>query len=159
MSPADLLAFSGGALSGHRLRTSLSLLGVAIGVASVVLLTSLGEGARRYVTGEFSSLGTNLLILFPGKTETTGISPFVAGAPHDLTLADAEAVARRVRAARRVAPLAFGGVTALSEEQARERAGGEVGNRGEEAAQAALEMAAFLQAVRKPAGHGKATKG
>jgi putative ABC transport system permease protein len=120
MSPADLLAFSAGALSGHRLRTSLSLLGVAIGVASVVLLTSLGEGARRYVTGEFSSLGTNLLILFPGKTETTGISPFVAGTPHDLTLADAEAVARRVRAARRVAPLAFGGATAQFGERRRD---------------------------------------
>ena len=48
-------------------------LGVAVGVASVVLLTSLGEGARRYVTGEFANLGTNLLIVLPGKTETTGV--------------------------------------------------------------------------------------
>jgi putative ABC transport system permease protein len=112
MTVRDLVAFSAGALRGHRLRTGLSLLGVAIGVASVVLLTSLGEGARLYVTGEFSSLGSNLLILFPGKTETTGMSPFVAGATHDLTLDDAEAIARRVRQARRVAPLVFGGATA-----------------------------------------------
>ncbi len=112
MTFRDLVAFSAGALRGHRLRAGLSLLGVAIGVASVVLLTSLGEGARLYVTGEFASLGSNLLIVFPGKTETTGMSPFVTGAPHDLTLDDAEAILRRVRPARRVAPLVFGGATA-----------------------------------------------
>ncbi len=108
MTPRDLVAFSGGALRGHRLRTALSLLGVAIGVASVVLLTSLGEGARLYVEGEFASLGTNLLIVLPGKTETVGVTPFLGGAPHDLTLADADAIARRVRAVRRIAPLSRG---------------------------------------------------
>ena len=112
MTPRDLLAFSAGALRGHRLRAGLSLLGVAIGVASVILLTSLGEGARLYVTGEFASLGSNLLIVFPGKTETTGLSPFLSGAPHDLTLEDSEAIARRVPRVRRVASLVFGGVTA-----------------------------------------------
>jgi putative ABC transport system permease protein len=112
MKFGDLLAFSAGALRGHRLRTSLSLAGVAIGVASVILLTSLGEAARLYVTGEFVALGSNLLILFPGKTETTGMSPFLVGAPHDLTLDDVEAIGRRVRQARRVAPLVFGMATA-----------------------------------------------
>jgi putative ABC transport system permease protein len=108
MTLRDLAAFSAGALRGHRLRTGLSLVGVAIGVASVILLTSLGEGARLYVTGEFASLGSNLLIVFPGKTETTGMSPFLTGAPHDLTLDDAESIARRVPLARRVAPVSFG---------------------------------------------------
>lgn len=120
MTFRDLAAFSAGALRGHRLRTGLSLLGVAIGVASVVLLTSLGEGARLYVTGEFASLGTNLLIVFPGKTETTGMSPFVTAAPHDLTLDDAEAIARRVRQARRVAPVIFGGAAAQFGERRRD---------------------------------------
>lgn len=108
MSFRDLLAFSAGALQGHRLRTLLSLLGVAIGVASVVLLTSLGEGARLYVTSEFTTLGTNLLIVLPGKTETTGMTPFFTGAPHDLTLDDTQALSRRVRRVRHVAPLALG---------------------------------------------------
>ena len=116
----DLLAFSAGALRGHRLRTGLSLLGVAIGVASVILLPSLGEGARLYVTGEFASLGSNLLILFPGKTETTGMTPFLAGAPHDLTLDDAEAVSRRIRQARCVAPVVFGGATARFSDRRRD---------------------------------------
>ncbi len=108
MRGIDLLRFSAGALRGHRLRTGLSLLGVAIGVASVIMLTSLGEGARLYVTGEFSSLGSNLLIVLPGKTETQGATPFVTNAPHDLTVDDAEAMGRQIPEIRRVAPIALG---------------------------------------------------
>jgi putative ABC transport system permease protein len=108
MSLRDLFGFSGGALSGHRLRSGLSLLGVAIGVGSVILLTSLGEGARIFVTGEFASLGSNLIIVIPGKIETTGMMPLMGGVPRDLTLQDAEALAQQVRQIRRVAPLAIG---------------------------------------------------
>ena len=108
MSLRDLFGFSGGALRGHRLRSGLSLLGVAIGVASVILLTSLGEGARIFVTGEFTSLGSNLIIVFPGKIETTGMMPLMGGVPRDLTLEDAEALAHQVRQIRRAAPLAIG---------------------------------------------------
>ena len=108
MSAIDLLRFSGGALRGHGLRSGLSLLGVAIGVASVIVLTSLGEGARLYLTDQFASLGTNLIIVMPGKTETTGMAPIAGGVPRDLTLDDAEAVAREVNEVRTVAPLALG---------------------------------------------------
>jgi putative ABC transport system permease protein len=116
----DLAGFSAGALVGHRLRTGLSLLGVAIGVASVVLLTSLGEGARLYVTGEFASLGSNLLIVFPGKTETTGFSPLLTTTTHDLTLDDAEAITRRIPRIRRVAPVVVGGATAEFQDRRRD---------------------------------------
>lgn len=112
MRGVDLLRFSAGGLRGHRLRSFLSLLGVAIGVASVVMLTSLGQGAKLYVTGEFTSLGTNLLIVLPGKTETQGTTPFVTSAPHDLTVADTEALKRRIPEVRRVAPIALGTGTA-----------------------------------------------
>ena len=109
MRTRDLLRYSLGALRGHRLRTLLSLLGVGIGVASVILLTSLGEGARLYVTGEFASLGSNLVILVPGRTETFGAAPFMNTAPNDLTVDDALAIVREVRGIRRAAPLAMGG--------------------------------------------------
>lgn len=112
MTAFDSLAFAGRALLGHRLRTVLSLLGVAVGVASVVLLTSLGEGARLYVVGEFAALGSNLLIVTPGKTETSGLAPPVGTAPHDLTLDDVAAIERRVPRIRHVAPMAIGSVTA-----------------------------------------------
>ena len=120
MRGGDLLAFAAGALRGHRLRTSLSLLGVAIGVSSVVLLTSLGEGARLYVTGEFALLGSNLVIVLPGKSETTGIVPVAGGVPNDLTLDDVEALRRRVSLLSSVAPLSVGGLTARFEERSRD---------------------------------------
>jgi putative ABC transport system permease protein len=111
MTPVDVIRFAGGALRGHRLRTGLSLLGVAVGVMSVMVLTSLGEGARVFITGEFASLGSNLLIVIPGRTETTGFAPPIGGAPHDLTLDDAEAL-RRLPGVRRVAPMSIGSATA-----------------------------------------------
>jgi putative ABC transport system permease protein len=120
---ADLFRFSSGALTGHRLRTLLSLLGVAIGVASVILLTSLGQGAKLYVTREFTSLGTNLLIILPGKTETHGAAPLISVAPHDLTLDDVEALRRRVPQIRRIAPLALGSGQAAFGDRAREVTG------------------------------------
>ncbi|MBI2946994.1 MAG: ABC transporter permease [Verrucomicrobia bacterium] len=120
MNLADLLRFAAGALRGHRLRTFLSLFGVAIGVASVILLTSLGEGARLYVTGEFASLGSNLLIIIPGKTETKGLAPLVSTAPHDLTQQDAESLLQRVPGIRRVAPLIVGTARASAAERSRE---------------------------------------
>ena len=120
MRGRDLLGFAAGALRGHRLRTSLSLLGVAIGVAAVVLLTSLGEGARRYVTSEFALLGSNLVILLPGKAETTGVVPVAGGVPNDLTLDDVEALRRRVSTLTAVAPLTVGGLTARCGERSRD---------------------------------------
>ena len=107
MSLVELLRFSVRGLTGHGLRTALSLLGVSIGVASVLVLTALGDGAKQYVIGQFQSLGTNLLIVLPGKTETTGSFGF-GGVPNDLTLDDAEAIERFVPQARRVVPISMG---------------------------------------------------
>ena len=110
MSAFDILRFAVRALRGHSLRTVLSMTGVAIGVASVIILTSLGEGARTYVIDQFTSLGTNILIVVPGRTETTGF-PGIGGVPNDLTIADAEALARDVRTVTRVAPISNGNET------------------------------------------------
>ena len=111
MSTLDTLRFAVRALRGHGLRTALSMTGVAIGVASVIILTSLGEGARSYVLDQFASLGTNILIVVPGRTETTGGLPGIGGVPNDLTIADAEALARDVRAITNVAPVSNGNET------------------------------------------------
>ena len=108
MSIADLFRFAVRSLRGHRLRTALSLLGMAIGVAAVVALTALGEGARRYVIDQFASIGTNLLIVVPGKTETTGIPGAIGGTVNDITLEDAEAVDRQIPEVDKVAPIVVG---------------------------------------------------
>jgi putative ABC transport system permease protein len=108
LSAADILRFTVGTLRACRLRTALTLAAMAIGVAAVVVLTALGEGARSYVTGEFASLGTHLLAVLPGRTETVGgAPPLLAETPRDLTIDDALALTRS-RAVRRVAPLAVG---------------------------------------------------
>jgi macrolide transport system ATP-binding/permease protein len=54
-------------LFAHRLRTSLTLLGIVIGIASVVLLNAAGEGARRYVLNSIATMGGNVVTLYPGK--------------------------------------------------------------------------------------------
>jgi putative ABC transport system permease protein len=109
MTPVDTARFAIGAANGNRLRTVLLMLAMSIGVAAVVMLTSLGDGARRYVINEFSSLGTNLVIVLPGRTQTGGFSPqnVITGTPRDLTVEDAMAV-RRASAVRRVAPVVVG---------------------------------------------------
>jgi len=113
----DLLAFAVGALRGHRLRTMLSVGGVAIGIAAVICLTALGEGARRYVTQEFMSLGSNLLIVLPGKVETSGATPF-GGTTHDLTIEDFRAIMRLPRV-REAAPLAVATETVMHGDRGR----------------------------------------
>lgn len=106
MSPWDVLRFAAAALLAHRRRSGLSLVGVVIGVVAVVSLTAVGEGALRYVTGQFATLGSRLVIVVPGKNETTGGMPHgVGGIPNDLTMQDALAVQRRVRAVRAAVPI------------------------------------------------------
>ena len=107
MGTADLLRFVLGALTGHRLRSLLSALGVAIGVAAVVLLTALGEGTRRYIVGQFSQFGTDLIAVNPGKVKTFGIPGALGGTTHRLTIDDAEAL-RRVPGVEAVIPTTFG---------------------------------------------------
>jgi putative ABC transport system permease protein len=109
MTPADTLRFAMRAATGYPLRTFLMVLAMSIGVAAVVVLTALGDGARRYVVNEFASLGSNLVIVMPGRSETGGFSPVnaVTSTPRDLTVDDAAAIAR-APAVRRVAPLAIG---------------------------------------------------
>lgn len=115
----DIYRMAGSAILGYRLRTFLILLGIAIGVCAVILLASLGEGARRYVTGEFASLGTNLVIVLPGRSETTGGPPPLMGeTPRDLTIDDALALLRSVNI-KRIAPVMVG--TAPVSWQGRER--------------------------------------
>lgn len=114
MKALDVGRMSVQALARYPLRTSMLLTAIAIGVAAVVLLTAVGEGARRYVTGQFSSLGTQLLIVLPGRAETAGggIQGLLVGeTARELTLEDALAIARSPRI-RQVTPLVPGSGTA-----------------------------------------------
>jgi putative ABC transport system permease protein len=109
MKITDCNRIAFGALARYPLRTFMMLLATAIGVAAVVVLSSLGEAARRFVIGEFQSLGTHLIIVLPGKSETTGsgLGLMIGETPRDLTLDDARALMRS-SAVEKVAPVIIG---------------------------------------------------
>jgi putative ABC transport system permease protein len=117
--PLDTAGFSAGALAGHRLRSLLSLGGVAIGIAAVVLLTALGEGARRYVLEQFAAIGSDVVAVLPGKVETKGAIPGLGGTTHDLTLEDVAALRREVAGALYVEPVVVGTETVAHGERRR----------------------------------------
>ena len=91
----DIVDFAVGAAIAHRLRAGLTALGIGIGVAAVVLLTSIGEGLHQFVLTEFTQFGTNLISVTPGRTETFGAPMGGAfGTVRPLSLDDAEALTR-----------------------------------------------------------------
>ena len=90
---ADSTRFALQAISAHRLRSFLTLLGIAVGIAAVILLTSIGEGVHRYVLAEFTQFGTNVINVSLGKVKTGGQPP--TGIPTTarlLTMDDARAL-------------------------------------------------------------------
>jgi len=95
------------AIAAYRLRSALSMIGIGIGIASVILLTSIGEGTRQYILSQFTQFGTNLLAINPGKAETLGIPGALGGTTQKLTIDDAEALAR-LPGVRKVVPFVFG---------------------------------------------------
>lgn len=103
-SPAEIVRFAAGAIIAHPLRSGLTSLGVVIGVASVVMMTSIGMGAQRQVTDTISGLGSNLIIVTPKQPRSSGGVMGGAGAGQGLTDSDAEAIRRQVDGAAAVAP-------------------------------------------------------
>ena len=106
--PSDSIHLALRAITAHRLRSFLTLLGIAVGIAAVILLTSIGEGIHRFVLAEFTQFGTNVIAVAPGKTRTAGPSP--TGFPtsvRPLTIDDAKALERLPRVAG-VTPVVWG---------------------------------------------------
>jgi putative ABC transport system permease protein len=103
----DLLRLATAAVLAHRLRSFLSMVGIAIGIAAVILLTSIGEGTRRYMLAQFTQFGTNLLAVSPGRSKTVGIPGVLGGTTRKLTIGDAQAIAR-LPGVEQTVPLAFG---------------------------------------------------
>lgn len=105
----DTFRYARDAVTGTPLRTGLLLLAMSIGVAAIVILTALGDGARRYVVGQFSAIGSNLVIVLPGRSETRGFNPanLVTSTPRDLTVEDAAALLR-LPGVQRISPILIG---------------------------------------------------
>jgi len=90
----DLIRLTLQSIVAHRMRSTLTALGIGIGVTAVVLLTSIGEGVNRYVVNQFTQFGTNTIGIQPGKMNTFGISASVLNSTRPLSLDDAEAIRR-----------------------------------------------------------------
>ena len=94
MITRDFIAFTLASLRAHRLRTLLTALGIAVGIASVILLTSIGEGLHRFVIAEFTQFGTNIIGVAPGRIQTHGASLGSVNTVRPLTVDDALALRR-----------------------------------------------------------------
>jgi putative ABC transport system permease protein len=90
----DLVRFAFGVLRAYRMRAFLSATGIAIGIAAVVLLTSIGEGIHQFVLSQFTQFGTNLISVSPGNVKTAGVSVGVFASTRPLTIDDAVAIRR-----------------------------------------------------------------
>jgi putative ABC transport system permease protein len=95
-------------LSTNKLRSALTMLGIIIGVMAVIMLVSVAEGAKRYITRELSGLGTNLLIITAGKSQTTGGPPILGEGTRKLTYEDAVAIMHATNQDD-IAPVVIGG--------------------------------------------------
>ncbi len=94
MSWRDFLTLALRSLVAHRMRSFLTLLGIAVGIAAVFLLTSIGEGIHQFVLAEFTQFGTNVIEITPGKKGARGGPPGLPSTSRPLTLADARALER-----------------------------------------------------------------
>ena len=102
----DGFALTASALTSRPLRSLLTMLGVAIGIAAVALLTAIGEGLRGYVLDNFSQFGTRIIAIHSGKTQTGGLGGILSSV-RPLSLADADAL-RRLPHVEAVVPLIQG---------------------------------------------------
>jgi putative ABC transport system permease protein len=94
MKFSDLLRLTVTTFVVYRMRSFLTGLGIAIGVAAVILLTSIGEGLHQYLLDEFSQFGTNVITIQPGKSQTHGGNAGIFGTIKPLTIDDADALRR-----------------------------------------------------------------
>jgi ABC-type antimicrobial peptide transport system permease subunit len=93
------------ALTANRLRAILALLGIVVGVAAVIVMMAVGEGAKREVLGKIQALGTNLIIVNAGQVKNVAGRPQVVGSVTTLDLRDARAIGDECPAVTRVVPV------------------------------------------------------
>jgi macrolide transport system ATP-binding/permease protein len=98
------LVAAGRALARNKLRSALTMLGVFIGVAALVAMVAVGQGANAAVEEQIASLGTNLLVVLPGATTSSGVRAGF-GSASTLTVPDAEAIQKEDPAVAGVAYL------------------------------------------------------
>ncbi len=119
MDVIEVLRISKDSVFSNKVRAFLTVLGVVIGVTAVILLVSIGEGTRRYIKNEFTGLGSNILVVVPGKTSKEGGSHMGTSAVRKLVYDDATLIKKRSRYIQYAIPVIVG--TSLVKYGARSR--------------------------------------
>jgi len=143
MRTADFVKLTGSSLIAHRMRSFLTALGISVGIAAVVLLTSIGEGVHRFVLSEFTQFGTTLVGINPGKATTAGTSMGMFGTERPLTIADAEAL-KRLPFALAVVPLVQGNAEVEADNRRRRTTVYGVGSEMPQAFSMSVKIGRFL---------------
>lgn len=143
MRTQDFLRLTGSSLVAHRMRSFLTTLGIAVGIAAVVLLTSIGEGVHQFVLSEFSQFGTNLVGINPGKATTAGTSMGMFGTERPLSIADAEAL-KRLSFTKAVVPVVVGNAEVEAGNRRRRTTVYGVGHEMPQAFSMAVKLGRFL---------------
>lgn len=99
----DVLRETSASLSGNKVRSGLTILGIVIGIASVITMVSIGQGAQSSISARIQSIGSNLIIVTPGAQRTGGVSAG-QGSSQSLTAEDADALGAEVQSISGVAP-------------------------------------------------------
>ena len=105
----DYLRQAAGAMVGHKMRSFLSILGILIGVAAVIAMLAVGQGAKESIEAQLVSLGSNLLMVRPGSPRVMGVA-LQEGAVTRFTFQDVAAIEKLDRAVKRVSPSVTGRV-------------------------------------------------
>jgi putative ABC transport system permease protein len=143
MRSNDAVSFAFSAVRSQPVRSLLTALGIAVGIAAVVLLTSLGTGLQRFVLQEFTQFGTNLLQVSPGRKTTLGLSGSMINSVRPLSLEDAEALATLPHV-RGVCPSVFGNVPVEAGGRTRRAIANAVGSTMPEVWRFEVELGRFL---------------
>ena len=96
MKNSDLLHETYSALSANKARSGLTMLGIVIGIASVIAMTAIGQGAQNSISASIQSIGANLIIVMPGAQRSFGGPNASRGGAQSLTAEDASAIETQV---------------------------------------------------------------
>ncbi|MBL9007142.1 MAG: ABC transporter permease [Myxococcales bacterium] len=144
MPPLELFLTALDTLRANKIRAFLTTLGVLIGVLSVILLVSLGEGARQYLAETFAGMGSNLLQVVPGRRETKGFGAPPVGTVHKLTREDELALRHRATTLDGVTAVVNGGATVRFQNRRRDTFVLGVGGRFDEIRQMRVDQGRFF---------------
>ena len=105
MKPGVAFLLAGRSLLRHRVRTGLAMLGIVIGIAAVICMVALGQGASAMVQSQLDAMGRNLLMIWPGAASSSGGFSFGGGTTVTLTPSDGEAILKEVPSVAAVTPV------------------------------------------------------